>query len=70
MGLKLGITMLIHNKDDIQFVTDFLYFGTWVFFKPGCFAEFKTNYIDIKIFKNDRFTHILRNMTFDKYSYF
>ena len=23
MGLKLGITMLIHNKDDIQFVTEF-----------------------------------------------
>ena len=26
MGLKLGITMLIHNKDDIQFVTEFLCF--------------------------------------------
>ena len=23
MGLKLGITMLIYNKDDIQFVTEF-----------------------------------------------
>ena len=26
MGLKLGITTLIHNKDDIQFVTEFLCF--------------------------------------------
>ncbi len=26
IGLKLGITMLIHNKDDIQFVTEFLCF--------------------------------------------
>ena len=27
--LKLGITMLIHNKDDIQFVTEFpCLFGT------------------------------------------
>ena len=24
--LKLGITMIIHNKDDIQFVTEFPYF--------------------------------------------
>ena len=23
MALKLGITVLIHNKDDIQFVTEF-----------------------------------------------
>ena len=23
MALKLGITMLIHNKDDIEFVTEF-----------------------------------------------
>ena len=23
MGLKLGITMLIHNKNDIEFVTEF-----------------------------------------------
>ena len=23
MALKLGITMLIHNKDDIDFVTEF-----------------------------------------------
>ena len=29
MGLKLGITMLLNNKDDIQFVTEFLcFFGT------------------------------------------
>jgi len=27
--LKLGITMLIHNKDDIEFVTEFpCFFGT------------------------------------------
>jgi len=26
MGLKLGITMLIHEKDDIQFVTEFQWF--------------------------------------------
>jgi len=27
--LKLGITMLIHNKDDIKFVTEFpCFFGT------------------------------------------
>ena len=26
MGLKKGITMLIHNKDDIEFVTEFLCF--------------------------------------------
>ena len=26
MVLKLGITKLIHNKDDIQFVTEFLCF--------------------------------------------
>ena len=23
MALKLGITLLIHNKDDIEFVTEF-----------------------------------------------
>ena len=29
MALKLGITMLIHNKDDIEFVTEFpCFFGT------------------------------------------
>ena len=27
--MKLGITMLIHNKDDIEFVTEFpCFFGT------------------------------------------
>ena len=33
--LKLGITMLIHNKDDIEFVTEFQCFlGHPVSFEP------------------------------------
>ena len=29
MALEIGITMLIHNKDDIEFVTEFpCFFGT------------------------------------------
>ena len=41
--MKLGITMLIYNKDDIQFVTEFpCFFGT------PCTKQGKNNY-DTKV---------------------
>ena len=38
--LKLGFTMIIHNKDDIEFVTEFPWFwGHPVFENHGIFLE-------------------------------
>ena len=39
MALKLGITMLIHNKDDIEFVTEFpCFLGHPVVYRVNLFS--------------------------------
>ena len=56
--LKLGITMLIHNKDDIEFVTEFpCFFGT------PCTSEGERS----KMFKKINFVVILISFEFDMF---